>query len=266
MAVRDQLRCPQCGVPNDPGAMFCSRCGASQVRPGYTAKRRRRVSLPGFTMALACLVGLAVLVFVLYTIFTRVLTPSIAETTTSVYTGAAGTMATLSTTTTAPPSTTSTTAGVAKGSLLVRPSAATASSSLTPTSITDFRPTNLLDGDTSTAWVEGAKGTGTGQWVKLAFDQAISLVRLEVANGYQKDDEFFGNYVRAKSIKLQYSDGTSQTVQLQNEQGLQVIDATVNDGTPRETEWIKLTILSVYPTYKFSQAALSDVRVYEAVE
>ena len=259
MAARDQVRCPQCGVPNDAGALFCSRCGASLNRPGYTGKRRGKVSLAGFTMALACLIALAIAVFVLYIIVSRTVTPS-TDTSVTSYNGAPGTLATLATSSTTAPST-STTAGVAKGSILVRPHAATASSSLASTSLTDYRPTNLLDGDSATAWVEGAKGTGAGQWVKLEFDSTVPLARIEIANGYQADDTHFKSFVRVKSLEIDYSDGTRQVAQLQDAQGLQVIQPAVS-----ETLWIKLVILSVYPTYQWPEAALSEVRVYETVQ
>jgi hypothetical protein len=265
MAAKDQIRCPQCGVPNDPGALFCSRCGASLNRPGYNGKREGRVSLAGVTMALALLIALAITTFVLYSIVSRTLATS-AQTTVTAYNGAQGTVATLSTPTTVP-SSTSTTAGVAKGSILVRPSAATASSSLKATSLTDFGPTNLLDGDTATAWVEGAKGTGAGEWVKLEFDHLVSVARIEIANGYQKDDQRFTGDVRVKSIELDYSDGTRQLVQLLDQQGLQVIEPAMGAGSkPMSTQWIKLIILSVYPAYRFPDAALSEMRVYETIQ
>ena len=259
MAARDQDRCPQCGVPNDSGALFCGRCGASLNRPGYTGRRRGRVSVAGVTMALAGLIALAIAVLVLYVIVSRALAPS-ADTSVTAYNGAGGTLATLATSSTTAPRTT-TTGGVARGSILSRPHAATASSSLSSTSITDYRPPNLLDGDTSTAWVEGAKGTGTGQWVKLAFDNPVPLARIEIANGFQADDARFSGFVRVKSLELDYSDGTKQVVQLQDAQGLQVVEPAVP-----KTQWIKLVILSVYPTYQWAQAALSEVRVYEVVQ
>ncbi len=185
MASKDQVRCPQCGVPNDPGAMFCSRCGASQVRPGYTARRRRRSSLAGATMALACLIALGITVFALYTIVTHTLSPAAdAATSSTDYSGAAGTLATLGTSTTQPAKTTTTSSGTSTGSIIVRPGAATASSSLTPTNMTDYRPTNLLDGDPSTVWVEGRKGNGAGEWVQFVFDDPIRLVRIEISSGY----------------------------------------------------------------------------------
>ena len=258
MAANDQVRCPQCGVPNEPGALFCSRCGASQIRPGYTG-RRRRVSLAGFVMAVAMLLALAITVFVLYTIVTRVLVPT--ETTVNPYAGVPGTVATLTTSTTGGSSTGTTGGGNTGGAILVRPHAATASSSLKATTIADFRPTNLLDGDLASAWNEGADGTGVGEWVRLEFDGAIPLTRLEIANGYQRDAERFSGNARVKSIELQYSDDTTQVVQLLDAQGLQVIKPKAKD-----TEWIKLTILSVYPTYKWQDAALSEVRVYETIQ
>ncbi len=266
MAARDQIRCPQCGVLNDPGALFCSRCGASQNRPGHNGVRSGRVSLAGATMALACLIGLAVVVFVLYTVVTHVLGPSAdANTSSTVYNGAGGTVASLVTTTTAPPTTT-TNGDTTKGALLVRPSAATASSSLKPTNLTDFRPTNLLDGDVATAWVEGGSGNGAGQWVKYQFEQPITLARLEIADGYQKNQETYADYIRVKSIQIDYSDGSRQVVQLQDAQTLQMIQPASDDGQPLgAVEWVKFTILTVYPAYKWPQAALSDIRVYETV-
>jgi hypothetical protein len=216
-------------------------------------------------MALACLMGLAITVFVLYLIVSKTLAPSAdADTTSTIYSGNSGTVATLGTATTQPGNTT-TTAKRVTGSILVRPSTATASTSLTPTNIADFRPTNVLDGDSATAWVEGAKGTGAGQWVKFDFGQAISLMRIEISNGYQKDKDFFANYVRVKSLEIDYSDGSHQTVELQDAQGIQVIDPSENGTKPPQIQWIKFTILSVYPAYKFANAALSDIRVYEAL-
>ncbi len=217
-------------------------------------------------MALACLIGLAIAVFVLYLIVSKTIDPSAdADTASTIYSGAPGTVATLGSATTQPSISTTTTAKAATGSILVRPSAATASSSLTATNITDFRPTNVLDGDPATAWVEGAKGTGAGEWVKFDFDDLISLVRIEIWNGYQKDDDSFTNYVRIKSIQIDYSDGSKQTIALQDEQGVQVIDPTDGGTKSLKVQWIKFTVLSVFPSHKFSNAALSDIRVYETL-
>jgi hypothetical protein len=232
-------------------------------------------------MAFAILLALAVAVFVLYTIVERVLNPTTQTTASSIYGGVSGTVATLITTSTTPVTTagantgttvagantgttfdtnTPTSSGLG-GSVLVRPHAATASSSLDPTSIGDFRPTNLLDGDLSTVWTEGATGGGVDEWVRLDFDEPITLARIEIANGNQKDKERFAGDERVRTLEIQYSDSTTQIVQLLDAEGLQLISPAT-----KETQWIKLTILSVYPKYTWDQAALSEVRVYETIQ
>jgi predicted nucleic acid-binding Zn ribbon protein len=257
VAGNNHIRCPQCGVPNEPGALFCSRCGASLNRPGYAGTRRRGVSAAGFAMALALLLALAILVFVLYTIVTRVLAPT--ETTLDPYAGTSGTVATLYTSTTGS-ATDSTGTTDAAGAIQVRPDSATASSSLTATLISDFQPTNLLDGDPASAWNEGAEGPGIGEWVLYDFGEPVPLARIEIANGYQRDEERFAATARVKSLELAYSDGTKQLVQLLDAQGLQTIKPAV-----KETAQITFTIISVYPRYEWEDAALSEIRVYESI-
>jgi hypothetical protein len=207
-------------------------------------------------MALAMLLALAVTTFVLYTIVTRVVTPS-TDTTADPYSGVTGTLATVTTSTTSGTNTGGTD-GAIGGALLVRPSSVTASSILKATSMADFGPTNLLDSDPTSAWVEGVSGTGLGEWVRLDFVDAIPLARIEIANGYQKDHDRFAGNARVKSLELQYSNGVVQVVQLQDVEGLQVIEPSTD-----ETQWIKATIRSIYPTYVWPEAALSEVRVYE---
>jgi F5/8 type C domain len=207
-------------------------------------------------MALALLLALAILVFVLYTIVTRVLAPT--ETTLDPYAGASGTVATLYTSTTG--SATDTTGTDTAGAIQVRPDSATASSSLTATLISDFQPTNLLDGDPASAWNEGADGPGIGEWVLYDFGEPVPLARIEIANGYQRDEERFAATARVKSLELAYSDGTKQLVQLLDAQGLQTIKPAV-----KETAQITFTIISVYPHYEWEDAALSEIRVYESI-
>ena len=210
-------------------------------------------------MSFAILLALAITVFVLYTIVSRTLTPS-TDTTADPYAGVSGTVATLVTSTTTG-SNTATTSGVLGGSVLVRPQAATSSSTLKATNMADFRPTNLLDGDLGSAWTEGSDGSGVGEWVRFDFAEVIPLARIEIANGNQKDAEHFSGDERVKTLELQYSDGTTQVVQLLDAEGLQTIKPKTE-----ETQWIKFTIFSIYPSYKWEDAALSEVRVYETIQ
>ncbi len=144
-----------------------------------------------------------------------------------------------------------------KAAMLIRPRATSASSVLEPTATSNFRPPNLVDGDLTTAWSEGRKGPGTGEWVRFEFLEPVVVDHLEIANGYQKDDDRFFSAARVKSLKVEYSNGATQLVELLDTKDLQSVTTT-----HRATEWIKLTIVSVYPDYEWEDAALSEVRIY----
>ena len=260
MKSPEPIRCRECRTLNEPGSLFCNRCGSSLEGPAYARNpyRRSRITAGGIAMGLALFLLLLAATFVLGVIVYRTVR---AEEHVEPLAGRPGTTASTnvaptggSPSETAGPSTT-------LAAMIVRPRAASASSALKATSITNYGPTNLLDGDLATAWNEGAEGPGVGEWVRFEFSQPVVLARLEVANGYQKDDErFFGN-IRVKTFKLEYSNGATQLVDL-----LDIKDFQVVNTIRRSTEWIKLTIMSVYPDYEWEDAALSEVRIYELVE
>ncbi len=255
MSPRDQTRCPQCNVLNEPGALFCSRCGASLNRPGYQGTRRR-MSAAGVTMAFAMLLALGLAVLTLALIVYRVMRP---EPEVDVYSGLTGTTATIvQTVAGGSGQETPITVG---GAIQLRPRAVSSSSTLQASKTQDYRPTNLVDGDLSTAWCEGVSGPGPGEWVRFEFSRPLTVTRIEIANGYQQDTERFYANGRAKTIELEYSDGATQLVDLLDTLGFQAIEPAVS-----ETEWIKLTIISVYPKRAWDDTALSEVRVYETAD
>jgi hypothetical protein len=48
---------------------------------------------------------------------------------------------------------------------------------------------NITDGDLSTAWVEGASGTGIGENVTLTYDGVYQMQGFSIRNGYQKKSD-----------------------------------------------------------------------------
>jgi len=267
------VRCLECRALNEPKAAFCSRCGASLRGPrhGGPARKRRLFTTTSLALGAALLIGLLILAFVFYTIVARSLDggESIAP-----YAGQEGIPATISTT---PPQTTPVTdesgaivasADDATGSttttipaLLVRPKATVSSSALKPTSSASFQATNLLDSDLATPWLEGAEGVGLGEWVKFEFAQPLELDRLEIANGYQKDDGRFAGNPRVRLMRVEYSSGAAQIVQLFDVKDIQTIEPT-----SEAVQWIRLVILSVYPGGEWEDTALSEVRIYEKTD
>jgi len=132
-----------------------------------------------------------------------------------------------------------------------------ASSYIEPSAERTYGPDNLIDGDPATAWNEGAEGLGEGEWVRLHFETPVIPARLEVANGYQRDEERYTGNGRIEQMTVKYSDGTSQTVELEDRQGFQEVPLV-----PKETEWLLLTAESVYPGSTWEDLALSEIRVF----
>jgi len=241
---------------NEPQAIFCSRCGASLYGRSARSHRRRRVTAAGVVMSIALLLMLAATVFGLYSIVRFALEPGQEP---DPYAGLSATKATVvgSATTESEggsdrPSTTTTEAAT-----LVRPTSVTSSSTLKATSSNNYRATNLTDGDLTTAWNEGAEGPGLGEWVLFEFSRQLDLSRIEVANGYQKDDDRYYGNPRVKSLGVEYSNGTTQLIRLLDTQDYQSIMPT-----RQAVEWVKFTIISVYPGEAWEDTALSEVRIY----
>ncbi len=207
-------------------------------------------------MAFAMLLALGLTVLTLALIVYRVMRP---EPEVDVYSGLTGTTATV-VRMAAGGSGEETTVNVG-GAIQVRPRAVSSSSNLQASKTRDYRPSNLLDGDLGTAWCEGAPGPGPGEWVRLEFSRPLNLARIEIANGYQQDTERFYANGRVKTIELEYSSGATQLVDLRDALGFQAIELAVS-----ETEWIKFTIISVYPRRTWDETALSEVRVYETAD
>ncbi|OJH42344.1 hypothetical protein BON30_03835 [Cystobacter ferrugineus] len=78
---------------------------------------------------------------------------------------------------------------------------ACASSTLAPKA--RYRVKNAFDGNVGTAWVEGAKGPGAGEWVVLEFEQPVSVYGMWVVPGYTKSMKTFLQNRVPRRLELQ---------------------------------------------------------------
>jgi hypothetical protein len=267
------VRCTECGALNEPRAVFCSRCGAAL--PGAALHSPSpRFNSTSVAVGAALLVGLSILAFFLYNSIARSLdgTESVAlyagqkgvpatlpseSSSTTVKTDANGVPVTTAGSATDPSAATTTT----DPPVSVRPKATVSSSALKGTGTASFQATNLVDGDLTTAWLEGAKGSGPGEWVRFEFAQPTLLSRIEIANGYQKDPTHFASNPRIKLVNVEFSSGATYLVQLHD-----VTDPQTIIPVGEAIEWVKLVIVSVYPGQDNQDAALTEVRLLEKVD
>ncbi|MDD4951950.1 MAG: hypothetical protein PHV85_05325, partial [Desulfovibrionaceae bacterium] len=122
----------------------------------------------------------------------------------------------------------------------------------------EFRAQNLVDSDPQTAWAEGVKGPGQGQWVRLEFAGPVFVSRVGLANGNQATGQFT-RFNRVRRARLEFSAGRALEVELADQEDVQWFDC------PRAaTTFVRLVIESVYPAYleRFTMnTALSELVV-----
>ncbi len=128
----------------------------------------------------------------------------------------------------------------------------------------DHAPYTLIDGDLTTAWVEGAPGLGIGETVTLRFDSPYQLTQLDIYAGYQKDDRVYYKNARPENILITYSDGTAEQHTLADVKGRQTVELRAGAVSGSVT----VTILSAYPGTVDEDNVITEVsfRGYPAAE
>lgn len=153
-------------------------------------------------------------------------------------------------------STTGATTSTTQARLL--PSQANASSTLEATEQYSYAVGNLSDGDLKTVWSEGVEGEGEGQWLLFTFNQPVALERIDVANGYQRDQQRFYGNARVRTMRIDFSSGQSQEIQLFDDMGYQQVIPALESG--QTVTSVKMTILSVYSGDEWEDLGLSEVK------
>ncbi len=88
-----------------------------------------------------------------------------------------------------------------------------------------YAPRMAFDGNPRTAWCEGVKGPGRGQWIVFDFDNEITLKEIVIQPGYFKTPEIWGKNNRVSSIVVEFSDKSKRIYDFNNEMKPQTLDA-----------------------------------------
>ena len=100
---------------------------------------------------------------------------------------------------------------------------------------------NAIDGQRTTAWIEGVNGPGLGEWIRFDFDREIKLHRIVIQPGYFKGPQIWTQNNRLAAMTANFSDGTLRELTFGDRMESQRIDV----GTVR-TKWVRLVIKSIY--------------------
>ena len=128
--------------------------------------------------------------------------------------------------------------------------------------VENYHPNYVADDDPATAWVEGAKSSGAGEWLRIQVTplDKTTQVRLRVRNGYQKSKDLWKANARAKAVKVRLLPGkVEKLVTLADADGWQEI---VVDQPSGQLRAIELAIDSVYEGTKYADLCISDIQVF----
>jgi hypothetical protein len=136
---------------------------------------------------------------------------------------------------------------------------ASASSTQHPDSGVGYGAANALDGNPETAW--NSDGQGAGASLTFTFARPVDLRSITVLNGYQKVrtgssgsrvDLFLLNE-RVKTVRV-VTDGGSAVWTLRDDRSPQTLGRAFG-----RTRSVRLQVLSVYPSQRYRDLAVSDV-------
>jgi hypothetical protein len=126
-----------------------------------------------------------------------------------------------------------------------------------------------LDGKPETAWLLPGDSENVGEYIIIDIPR-VNIDKLAIMTGWQRDEDTFKDYARAKKISIEasYYNATNDIipapnmveVELKDEMGWQFIDLEdiiVDDGI--EGGKVKITIQEVYAGKDFPQVAISDL-------
>jgi hypothetical protein len=127
------------------------------------------------------------------------------------------------------------------------------SSVLPPQGKNTYGPEHLT-GTSDGAWCEGVPGPGAGQSVTFHQKPANMVGTVMITNGYARDEKSFRNNGRVKRARIETSGGHKTEITLKDERRPQAIKLK-----PARVEWIRLTIIDVYPGASAEDTCLSMV-------
>lgn len=134
---------------------------------------------------------------------------------------------------------------------------ASASSYLTSSPTSDYSPARVIDGDISSAWVEGVEGDGTGETLTLDLGIPTEVHNVALLPGYCTSPEIWFANGRPSRVQLELSDGTTLEWELQDVPHTQIIRL---EGI-HTVSWLRLTLLEVYPGERWADTAVSELTI-----
>lgn len=129
------------------------------------------------------------------------------------------------------------------------------------------------NGKLSTAWCEGVKGVGKGQWVKFVWNKKQTISSIAIYPGYQKSKELREKNGAPTKMRFDFSDGTSLTIDLNDYRNYMAYQKhqyfyMEDKGTlillnkKIRASSVKITILNANAGTKYDNTCISELKFY----
>ncbi|MBN2354283.1 MAG: discoidin domain-containing protein [Spirochaetales bacterium] len=119
-----------------------------------------------------------------------------------------------------------------------------------------YHPLQALDGDPLTAWNEGAKGPGIGEWIEIDFEKPVKADEIRLMPGYY-DPAWYKQNNRIKSLEIAL-DGKTMTAALTD--GMD--EKTIALNNEAAFSRMRYTITGVHKGTKYDDTCLSEIDFY----
>ena len=134
-----------------------------------------------------------------------------------------------------------------------------------------YPASNAVDGDISTAWIEGAKGAGAGktwgQTLLLEFDGTYEISRIDFWLGWARTQELLEMNKRPWSLEVRFSDtDTVYTLEFDKLSYRDTLRApqSWNLDTPIRASWVEFKIMTVYSGWDgVDDTCISEIACFE---
>lgn len=133
-----------------------------------------------------------------------------------------------------------------------------ASSALRSQGSASYKVGNIHDFNHETAWVEGVKGNGVGQWIEFQGVRGGQITTINILNGYVKSDKAWNENSRVRLLKVYCNSEPLCILELNNSRSLQcfVVEELLDSYGVKT---FRFEILDVYPGTKYQDTVISEI-------
>lgn len=125
--------------------------------------------------------------------------------------------------------------------------------------ITSYLPHYITDFSYQTAWVEGVKGDGIGEWIKFNFKNSAPVTSVIISNGYVKNRALYKANGRVKRLKLYINDELCKILNFNDVCSEQRFDLDIIEFERDKTYVLKFEIAEVYKGTKYDDTVISEI-------